>query len=222
MDYSNNYINAEISIKKGQNKKQRLINSYENWKREHLTDWDWDNIISENNEEEIKLCELYIQTKKINFTYLYNFEKYGKYQVKFIFKVPIKSINFLFTDCYCITSLDFSNFKIKKSLSMTHCFYGCKCLRFLKMNKLNTSEILDMGYLFGKCHSLKFLDLSNLDTINVVNMRGLFEECKILESIDLKKFETKNVKYMDYMFSENNKLKELNLSNFNTKNVINF
>ena len=93
MDYSNNYINAEISIKKGQNKKQRLINSYENWKREHLTDWDWDSIISENNEEEVKLCVLYIQTKKLNFTYLYNFEKYGKYQVKFIFKVPIKSIN---------------------------------------------------------------------------------------------------------------------------------
>ena len=89
MDDSNNFIKAELLIKNGQNKKQRLINSYENWKREHPSDWDWDNIISEKNEEEIKLCEIYIQSKKIHFTYFYDFEKYGKYKNIFLFKIPI-------------------------------------------------------------------------------------------------------------------------------------
>ena len=47
MDISKNYIDAMILINKGKNKTQRLINSYENWKREHHSDWDWDNINGE-------------------------------------------------------------------------------------------------------------------------------------------------------------------------------
>ena len=54
MDISKNYIDAVILINKGKNIRQRLINSYENWKREHHSDWDWDNINGEKNEEQIK------------------------------------------------------------------------------------------------------------------------------------------------------------------------
>ena len=64
MDSNNNFIYGEISIKKGQNNNIRLINSLENFKREHPFDWDWDNINSENNEEQIQFCEIYINSKK--------------------------------------------------------------------------------------------------------------------------------------------------------------
>ena len=44
MENSNNYISSQLTIKNGQDKSQRIINSFENFKREHLYDWDWDNI----------------------------------------------------------------------------------------------------------------------------------------------------------------------------------
>ena len=205
MEYLNNYIIGEILIQNNNiNKKQRIINSLENWKREHLHDWDWENIISENNEEEIKLCEIYIESEKINFNYFYCFNKCGKYKIKYNFKVALKSINFLFTGCDCITYLDFSNFKIEKITSLSHLFYGCKSLESLNINNLNTQNIIDLGYLYSNCHSLKSMDLSNFVTINTLNMRGLFYECENLESINIRNFDTRNVKYMDYMFYRNN------------------
>ena len=72
-----NEIISEIYIK-DHNSKQRIINSFENTKREKLN-WNWDIIESKENEKEIKDCEIYINDKKIDFTYYYIFENKGKY-----------------------------------------------------------------------------------------------------------------------------------------------
>ena len=134
MDSTDNFILGEISIKKGENKNIRLINSLENFKREHPQDWDWDNINAENNEEQIKLCEIYINSKKIKFNYFYTFENYGNYKIKYDFKETLNSINFLFINCENIINLDFSNFKVTKIISVSHLFYGCKSLISLNIN----------------------------------------------------------------------------------------
>ena len=107
MDNTNNFIKAEILIKNGQNKTQRIINSYENFKREHKTDWDWDNILAEENEKQIKLCEIYIDSTKINFSYFFTFKNLGNYKIKYNFKIPLKSINFLFANCESVIKFFF-------------------------------------------------------------------------------------------------------------------
>ena len=60
-----NEIIAEIIIKDN-NSRKRLINSFENSKREN-PNWIWDNIETKKNEEEMKDCEIYINNKKIGF-----------------------------------------------------------------------------------------------------------------------------------------------------------
>jgi len=74
----------EIEIEKG-NSKQRIINSYENVKREDPK-WEWGKIKVLENEEEIKNCEIFINDKKIEFTYDYKFKNEGKYKIKYKFK----------------------------------------------------------------------------------------------------------------------------------------
>ena len=72
-----NYIIGYFEIKNN-NRDQRIINSYENVKREK-PEMKWDKIKCGENEEEIKKCEIYIDEKKIKFKYYYNFETKGKY-----------------------------------------------------------------------------------------------------------------------------------------------
>ena len=57
-----NEIILEIDIKFN-NSKERIINSFENTKREN-PNWKWENIESKENEKDIKDCEIYINDKK--------------------------------------------------------------------------------------------------------------------------------------------------------------
>ena len=131
-----NEIIAEIN-NKCYNSKVRIINSFENTKKV-ISYWNWDNIKGKENEEEIKDCEIYINDNKIEFTYFYKFNNKGKYIIKYKFKKLINSTNFMFTDCYSISSLDLSNFK--------------------------TQNVTNMQYMFSYCISLSSIDLSNFNT----------------------------------------------------------
>ena len=66
-----NIIIGNIKVKKG-NLKQRIINSFENFKSE-IPNWNILTSKAKENEEEIKKCEIYINDKKINFTFIMNF-----------------------------------------------------------------------------------------------------------------------------------------------------
>ena len=182
-----------IKIEKD-NLKQRIINSCENVKREEPK-WEWDKIKVVENEEEIKNCEIFINDKKIKFTYDYNFKNKGQYKIKYKFKNLMTSTNFMFYGCNSLISLDLSNF--------------------------NTQNVTNMEYMFDGCSSLINLDLSNFNTQNVTNMRGMFHGRNSLENIDLSYFNTQNVINMEGMFYGCNSLKNIDLSNFNTQNVNN-
>ena len=76
-----NYIIGKINIHYPYSE-DKIINSYENMKREQnkLND-----IITEKeNEEEIQKCEIYINNIKIDFNYSYNFEEVGIYTIKYV------------------------------------------------------------------------------------------------------------------------------------------
>ena len=104
-----NIIIGIIKIMKN-NYKQRIINSYENVKRENPKNhWLWDKNPTKN-EKEIKKCEIFINEERIKFNYYYNFPKEGNYIIKYVFKRFMTSTNFMFFGCDSLISLDLSNF----------------------------------------------------------------------------------------------------------------
>ena len=97
----NNYIICEYDIKKDiLNQQTQILNSYEEVKRKHPNDWDWKNIKSIENEKEIKEnCEIYLNNTRIDFCYKCKFVNENKNEIKIVSKTPLKSTNWMFSDC---------------------------------------------------------------------------------------------------------------------------
>ena len=110
----------------------------------------------------------------------------------------VTDMNYMFGECYALTSLDLSSF--------------------------NTSNVTDMNYMFGECYALTSLDLSSFNTSNVADMSLMFCGCRALTSLDLSSFDTSSVNDMYGMFSDCNSLTslKLTLSFFNSSAVTEF
>ena len=173
-----NEIILEINIKDN-NSKKRIINSFENAKRVN-TDWNWNNIENKENEDEIKECEVYINGKKIEFTYDYIFKNKGKYIIKYKFKKLLNSCNFMFFCCESLSSIDLSNFNTQNVTNMEYMFYNCNSLLSIDLSNFNTQNVTNMRYMFYNCKSLSSIDLSNFNTQNVTNMESMFYDCNSL------------------------------------------
>ena len=158
----------------------RIINSYENVKYEDKNQNKKDYDKSKENEEEIKDCEIFINDKKINFTYYYKFLSAGNYIIKYKFKKLLKITNFMFADCNSLISLDLSNFNTQNITDMSSMFSNCKSLKSLDLSNFNTQNVIDMSCMFSSCNSLTSLNLSNFDTQNVTDMSSMFYNCNSL------------------------------------------
>ena len=64
-NFKENIIIGKVKVRK-KNLKQKIINSYENVKREDPEKWNKMKVFNEN-EKEIKNCEIFINKKKIQF-----------------------------------------------------------------------------------------------------------------------------------------------------------
>ena len=218
-DSIENKIIGEIHIKKEDiNKDIRIINSFENVKRElKLKD---DDDFKYLNEKEIKEnIEIKINGKIIEFTYYYKFNKEGKNIIEYSFKNILTKTCFMFYDCISLINLDFSKFNTQNVINMSYMFYNCYSLISLDLSKFNTQKVNDMSYMFYQCKSLKSLDLSNFNTQVVINMSNMFDNCSSLKSLDLSNFNTQNVTFMSFMFYNCNSLKKENIK---TKDVKSF
>ena len=130
-----NEIILEINIREN-NSKERIINSFENTKRENPY-LNWNKIDeTKENEEEIKDCEIYINDKKIDFTYDYIFKNKGKYIIKYIFKKLLNSSNYMFYNCNSLLSIDLSNFNTQNVTNMDSMFYKCNSLSSIDLSIL--------------------------------------------------------------------------------------
>ena len=125
MDYTN-YINAEIFIEKSDTYK-RIINSFENFKKEKKLK-DSDDDYKYENENEIKNCRILINDKEISFCYLYKFNMIGKYNIKYSFTNNLTNISYLFFGCDSLTKIDLSQLNTQYITNMTNLFSGCKIL----------------------------------------------------------------------------------------------
>ena len=191
-----NIIIGKIKIKKNNGLKARIINSYENAKREDSDERLKDKKFIEN-EEEIKNCEIFINEKKIEFDYNYNFPDEGEYIIKYKFNKLLSSTTFMFSNCYSLISLDLSNFNTENVTEMCYMFSSCFSLISLNLSNFNTQNVKNMDSMFSSCNSLQLIDLSNFNTKNVINMNNIFGQCYSLQSIDLSKFDTQNVIKME-------------------------
>ena len=210
-----NIIIAKIKTIKD-NFNARIINSFENAKREQIT-----NVSGmDNNEEEIKKCEIFINKQKIDFSYYYNFPTQGDYEIIYVFNNLLKSTNFMFFNCEYLNSLDLSRLDTQNVINMGWMFNQCRALTNLNLSNLDTRKVKNMALMFNECVNLKFIDLSSFNTNNVKDMGGMFNRCESLASLgSISGFNTQNVTNMLFMFFGCESLKKLDLSNFNTENV---
>ncbi len=89
-----NYIQAELYITEEDifNNKIRIINSFENVKKEKQRKDEKDDYKYEN-EEEIKKCRIKINGKLISFCYFYEFPKKGHYTIEYLFSNKLTNIS---------------------------------------------------------------------------------------------------------------------------------
>ena len=125
---NNNFITAEIDIKEEDIYKSiRIINSFENTKKEYKwEDEETDNI--KGNEKEIKRCEIKIDGESIPFCYLYKFSKSGKYHIKYSFSIQLTNMSYMFYECSSLTNIDLSNFNTQNVTNLGNMFNGCSSL----------------------------------------------------------------------------------------------
>ena len=244
---NDNYIIAILNINQDDiNKDIRIINSYEDWKRENKWGDNKNDYIYENEREIKEKCEIKINGKIIPFSYFYKFKKKGKYEIKYIFKTNIVKADYMFTGCQYLLNMNLSNFSSQNIINMSNMFcqcsslininlsnintqniikisgifFDCKSLSDINLSNLNNQNLTDMSYSFFGCNSLTNINLSNFNTHNVIDMSYLFDGCKSLTNINLSNFNTQNVTDMSGMFLGCKSLANINLSNFNTQNVI--
>ena len=173
---NNNKDNKKEEIMKNEitciyNKQKDEINLLHDYS-EDIKDWSEEikksyiegkNNINENN------IDIYINDKKIKFSYKYKSNEKGNIQVKFIFNKLLTSTN--------------------------HMFSGCSSLQSINLSSFNTTNVKNMSFMFFKCSSLQSIDLSSFNTTNVKNMTLMFYECSSLkkENVKISSYGKKNI-----------------------------
>ena len=212
---NNNYILSYYKIKQNDlNYPIQLINYFSKKNNESN-----DKFSGVENEKEIKLnCENYFENNKIDFSHIFNDE--GIHSIKTICKNTLQNINFMFSKCTSLISINFCHFNSILPKNTNFLFYKCNNLETIEFSNFNTSNVTNMSYMFSECESITILNLSDFNTSNVRKMNGMFFSCYKLNYLNVSSFQTKNVIKMNKMFYNCNSLKELNLTNFITDNVL--
>ena len=165
-----NYIIAEINI--GEDKIDediRIMNSFEEAKREN--EWmDREDDYKFENEKEIKeKCIIKINNKIISFNYYNKFNEKGKYKIEYLFNEIIIKTDYMFYECNSLTNINLSNFNTQNVTDMGYMFYGCNSLTNINLSNFNTQNVTDMGSMFYKCKSLKKKNVITNDN-KILNM----------------------------------------------------
>ena len=233
-DQGNNYIICIYDIKESNLYQQINILNYK-------TNVFLNQLENVDKEEIEKNYDIYINNKKIDFTYTYKFYEIGQYTIKFVFNKVLTNISCLFAQCNKLTTIDLSHLNTKYIWNIKGMFCYCISLKDINLSNFNTKTVRDVSYIFYGCRSLTTLDLSNMNTKSVRDMSNMFYEYSSLISlqfinyynnntidmgsmfsdcfvINSPLFVTDNVKDMSWMFYNCSSLSSLNLSNFTVKN----
>ena len=156
MNYKNIIIGEIYINKEDINKDIRIINSFENYKRNDKWREDREDDYKYENEKEIKEnIIIKINGKIIEFAYYYKFKEKGKYIIEYLFKNNLTKINYMFYNCKSLTNLDLSNFNTQNVTDMNSMFSNCNSLTNLNLSNFNTQNVTNMSWMFYGCNSLK-------------------------------------------------------------------
>ena len=88
----------------------------------------------------------------------------------------------LFTYCYNLRSIDFTNnFDTSQITQMNSMFETCTNLIEIKgLEKWNTSQVKDISYMFVGCRNLQNVNVTKFNTSKITNMDYTFKECNKL------------------------------------------
>ena len=121
--------------------------------------------------------------------------------IEYLNTSEVRTMNWMFSGCTALTSLDLSHFDTGKVTNMGCMFAECNGLTSLDVTNFNTSNVTTMYSMFRGCNKLTSLDLSHFDTNNVTDMRYMFEDCSNLINIFVGEgWNTDNVTQSENMF----------------------
>ena len=139
--------------------------------------------------------------------------------LSFVDTSAVTSMDYMFSGCSSLVSLDLSGFDTSSVTSMAGMFSECSSLESVDLSSFDTSNVTDMQSMFSSCSSLTVLDLSGFDTSRVADMGTMFFGCDSLAALDVSSFSTASVTDMGHMFSGCSSLGQLDVSSFNTARV---
>ena len=132
-----------------------------------------------------KIIQLIIDNLEIKPTEYYTFKTKGIHSLQIILSSELNSLQNLFSDCFYLKEVDFSNLSTSKVTSMANLFYRCISLSYIDFTNVDTSNVLDIQKMFLGCGKLKVVDLSMFNTSKVKDMNNLFSGCSTLKRIFL-------------------------------------
>ena len=87
-------------------------------------------------------------------------------------------MDYMFTDCHQLTSLDLSNFNTANVTDMRSMFAGCSGLTSLDLSSFNTSKVTNMYCMFNCSSNLRTIYVSDAwNTDAVTSSAGMFLDC---------------------------------------------
>lgn len=131
-------------------------------------------------------------------------------------KVPTaNSLNYLFSSCGALQSVDVSNLFTSAVTSTQRMFESCVSLtNIIGLNKADTSNVTSMVVMFSQCTNLTSLDLSSFDTRKVTNMNSFCSNCSGLTHITFgENFKLTACTSMSTMFNSCSKLDDETINN---------
>jgi surface protein len=93
----------------------------------------------------------------------------------------VTNMNWMFMECYKLTSLDLSHFNTSKVTWMTQMFSGCTGLTSLDLSHFNTSKVTSMNKMFEGSTNLRTIYVGNgWSTAAVTYSTNMFTNCTSL------------------------------------------
>ena len=142
--------------------------------------------------------------------------------IAFLDTSNVKIMEYMFSCCEKVTSLDVSKFNTNSVTNFYGMFYCCYALESLDVSNFNTAQATDMAYMFHYCTTLPSINVSGFDTSKNGRFSRMFAYCENLTSVDVTGFNTANATSLEGMFMYCTKLSTLDVTNFETSTVRDF
>lgn len=124
-------------------------------------------------------------------------------KVNFLSEVKPTSCQFWFCNCTKLAKIEnIESLNTSKVTNMNYMFSYCNSLTSLDLSNFDTSKVTNMSGMFLGCSGLASLDVSNFDTSNA-SIYQMFSGCGSLEMLNLGEFKIKSSSTSEYtMFNK--------------------